>query len=228
MPFHKFLLVPALLGTFVCSASADTFGLGLSVGGSTSAFPAPSQGMLIVDVSGGNFAELSQSSILDQALSLSPGDRIMNTSLLVMSSSSVPGSKLTLIDFGGGELGFNLGLDTANPFDTAVDADWTVGDRIAILWFPDGTSSVGSRFEWFTSTDKEGGTIDFRTPGPGLDPQLIVNLSDNLAPNGSTTDAAYLNNGGTIAAVPEPATILLIVIAPILLRLLRSARARRV
>jgi hypothetical protein len=70
------------------------------------------------------------------------------------------------------------------------------------------------------------GTIGFQTPGAGLPPQSIINLAQGVS-GGTTAVASYTANNGTIAAIPEPATILLIGFAPILLRLLRSARSRR-
>ncbi len=207
----------------MASGFGYTFDLAVEVGGSATAFPAASEGILVADVSGGNFSSLSDSSILNDAISLAPGDMI-GSNLLIMATSSAPSSGLFLVDSGGGQFGFNLG---SMEFNTNLAPDWTVGDRIAIIWFPDGTSTAGSRYEWFTSMDVGLGSIDFQTPGPGEIPRRIINLSTNQ-PGGTTTDAEFLDNGGTIAPVPEPSVILLIAFAPILLKLIRTFRARAV
>lgn len=221
MNVSKLLLASVLFAGSIPTVFGYTFDMSLSVGGSSTAFPASSQGLLVADLSGGNFASLADSKILNGAISLAPGS-LIGSNLLLMATTTTPSSGLTLSDFGDGQLGFTLG---SRPFDTNLHGDWTAGDRIAIIWFLDGTSNTGSPYEWFTSFDPSAGTIDFQTPGPGEPSRRVINLSTNIL-DGTTSDSSFLENGGTIAPIPEPSVILLIAFAPILVKFFRVLRAR--
>jgi hypothetical protein len=206
---------------FGVSAHAITFDLEASIGGSNPVFPASSYGLLIADIGGGNFETLQNSALLAGATTLAPGS-LIGSDILIFSTTSAPGTTLSLTDLGGGNRGFVLAFDTFTTTDFNVG--WGTGDRLAILWFPDGTSSIGDEFNWYRSDVVGDGNLAFITPGNG-DIATIINLSTNL-PDGTTTDAQYLANNGTIA-VPEPGTIFLLAFAPLLVKLLRSLRARR-
>ncbi len=217
MPIKSFIVLPAaLLLASVGSLSASAFNLEASIGGSNTAFPTGSYGFLVADTAGDGFEFLSDTALLLQSRNASVGD-------LIGGNDVVFSVNLLLQDFGSAQNGFVLSLTNFNT--QAINLQWDAGDQFGLVWLQGNTSDAGDSFGFFRSNSAGSGTIGFSTPATGPD-QTVTNLAQGIS-GGSTPVGDYTLNNGTIAAIPEPATILLIGFAPILLRLLRSARARR-
>ncbi len=217
----RILPLAAVVSLFLClPANASTFSLRATIGGNNGAFPTGSYGFLVADTANDGFQFQSDTSLLT-------GVRSATENSFLGSDDVIFAINLILGDLGSGQNGFELDLRSFTT--TAVNPAWDAGDNFALVWLQNGTSQTGDPFGFYRSdtvNTGNGSNIAFVTPGTTGTDQNLFDLAQGLS-GGGTPVGNYTANNGTIAAIPEPATILLIGFAPILLRLLRSARARR-
>lgn len=172
-----------LLGVRISSAN---YNIEYSIGGNATAFPATSKGSLIVDPAGDGFDFVQTPSILLGKSDSKAGEKWGNNDIVVFSG-------LTTEEFPGVGRGFNI------P-STRVSTDkWKEGDKVALVWFPEGTSTNESLYSYYTSdsVESQSGTIPLRTPKNGAtDSTIALGVSPRGGTIGGTTSGGVVGPSG--------------------------------
>ena len=148
-------------------AKSETFNLSLSVGGNATFFPEASKGFLVADTAGDGFQFLgSNASYLLYGANASANGTTWGANDVVVLANLETG---VFPDVG-------RGFDTiVLPYDsTALNPNWTTGDALILVWFPNGSAGNRSSFSHYRSDIPSGGTIGFTTPSQGSTDNIVA------------------------------------------------------
>ena len=181
------LLGLAQIFFLVVGARALTYNMELSVGGNSTDFPAASKGFLIVDTAGDGFDFVTDNSTLLGKSESKASEKWGDDDLVMFADLSTE-------DFENQVRGFNI-----LPTEISTDK-WKEGDKLALVWFPDGTSTAGSKFSYYTSNqvEHESGTIPFEVSKNG-DTDSIIALE-------VTPISGIISTSPSPSPSPSPAT----------------------
>lgn len=157
-----FSLIASILGV-TGIAESSTSKLEVSIGGSPTDFPEGSKGFLIVDTAGDGFDFAKSKWILVNKSKSAVGSKWGNDDTVVMAG-------LATVEFPGVGRGFNV-----TPRDVE-STSWKSGDKLAMVWFPEGSSGVGKPYSYYTSNqiESERGTNAFEIPEDGAVDSLVA------------------------------------------------------
>ena len=162
-----FSLIASILGV-TGIAESSTSKLEVSIGGSPAEFPEGSKGFLIVDTAGDGFDFAKSPTILENKSESAVGSKWGDDDTVVMAG-------LPTVEFPGVGRGFN-----ATPRDVE-STSWKSGDKLAMVWFPEGSSGGGKPYSYYTSNQSdERGTNAFEIPEDGA-VDSIVSLDTPIA-----------------------------------------------
>jgi uncharacterized repeat protein (TIGR02543 family) len=161
----------AVLAATLCltsiPAKSETFNLSLSVGGNATFFPEASKGFLVADTAGDGFQFLSSNSsyLLYEANASAKGTSWGANDIVLLANLET----IVFPDVG-------RGFDTiVLPYDsTALNPNWTTGDALILVWFPDGSAGNGASFSHYRSDIPSDGTIGFTTPSQGSTDNIVA------------------------------------------------------
>jgi MYXO-CTERM domain-containing protein len=174
--------------------------------------------MLVSSTTNGTFEAITEGSFTAVGSLLNADDRILFRGDL-LGSPNVNG----VLQVGTGALTLNTGLLT----------NWTVGDPLALLWFPtltagSNTIPAGTKYGLYTNASAVDGSDPWITPADGAtDHNLIFYTKDGseLSPGAGATNLAAAGNASlTVDAVPEPSRSMLGLIGFGMLALRRRRR----
>lgn len=170
------------------SAHSVTYNIEYSIGGNATTFPATSKGFLIVDPARDGFDFVQNPSLLEGKSESKADDQWGNNDLVVFSG-------LVTEIFPPDGRGFNI-----PPTKVSTDK-WKEGDKVALVWFPDGTSIKGSNYSYYTSdsVESQSGTIPFKVSKNGATDSTIALGATPKATGtiGSTGGSAGPPSGGS-------------------------------
>ena len=170
------------------SAHSVTYNIEYSVGGNATIFPATSKGFLIVDPAGDGFDFVKDTTLLESKSESKTDDQWGDDDIVVFSG-------LATEIFPPDGRGFNI-----PPTKVSTDK-WKEGDKVALVWFPDGKSSKGSKYSYYTSdaVESQSGTIAFETPNNGAtDSTIALGVTPKASGTiGSTGGSAGPPSGGS-------------------------------
>jgi hypothetical protein len=169
------------------SAHSVTYNIEYSIGGNATVFPATSKGFLIVDPAGDGFDFVKTPALLEGKSESKADDQWGNNDLVVFSG-------LVTEIFPPDGRGFNI-----PPTKVSTDK-WKEGDKVALVWFPEGTSTKGSNYSYYTSDSVESqlGTIPFKVSKNGAtDSTIALGVTPKASGTiGSTGGSAGPPSGG--------------------------------
>jgi hypothetical protein len=186
-------LLLGLLSIFFLAAGARavTYNVEFSVGGNSADFPVTSRGFLIVDTEGDGFDFVTSNSSLIGKSDSKANEKWGNDDIVVFAG-------LQTVDFPNQGRGFNI-----PPTEISTDK-WKEGDKLALVWFPAGASTPGSKFSYYTSeqVDHENGTIPFQSSKNGATDSIIALgvTPKSTGTIGSTTSVSTTAVGGSSVA----------------------------
>ena len=156
-----FSLIASILGV-TGIAESSTSKLEVSIGGSPAEFPEASKGFLIVDTAGDGFDFAKSPTILENKSESAVGSKWGDDDTVVMAG-------LRTVEFPGVGRGFN-----ATPRDVE-STSWKSGDKLAMVWFPEGSSGGGKPYSYYTSNqiESERGTNAFEIPEDGAVDSIV-------------------------------------------------------
>ena len=170
------------------SAHSVTYNIEYSIGGNSTVFPATSKGFLIVDPARDGFDFVQNPSLLEGKSESKADDQWGNNDLVVFSG-------LVTEIFPPDGRGFNI-----PPTKVSTDK-WKEGDKVALVWFPDGTSIKGNNYSYYTSDSVESqlGTIPFKVSKNGAtDSTIALGVTPKASGTiGSTGGSAGPPSGGS-------------------------------
>lgn len=169
-----FSLIASILGV-TGIAESSTSKLEVSIGGSRAEFPEGSKGFLIVDTAGDGFDFAKSPTILENKSESAVGSKWGDDDTVVMAG-------LRTVEFPGvGRLGQAGRGFNVTPRDVK-STSWKSGDKLAMVWFPEGSSGGGKPYSYYTSNQVESdrGTIAFEIPEDGA-VDSIVSLDTPIA-----------------------------------------------
>ena len=162
-----FSLIASILGV-TGIAESSTSKLEVSIGGSPAEFPEGSKGFLIVDTAGDGFDFAKSPTILENKSESAVGSKWGDDDTVVMAG-------LPTVEFpdvgrvGQVGRGFN-----ATPRDVE-STSWKSGDKLAMVWFPEGSSGGGKPYSYYTSNQSdERGTNAFEIPEDGAVDSIVA------------------------------------------------------
>jgi hypothetical protein len=157
-----FSLIASILGV-TGIAESSTSKLEVSIGGSPAEFPEGAKGFLIVDTAGDGFDFAKSPTILENKSESAVGSKWGDDDIVVMAG-------LPTVEFPGVGRGFN-----ATPRDVE-STSWKSGDKLAMVWFPEGSSGGGKPYSYYTSNqiESERGTNAFEIPEDGAVDSLVA------------------------------------------------------
>lgn len=137
--------------------------MALSVGGNSTDFPVASKGFLIVDPAGDGFDFVTDNSTLLGKSDSKANEKWGDDDIVVFAG-------LQTVDFPNQGRGFNI-----PPTQISTDK-WKSGDKLALVWFPGGVSTAGSKFSYYSSdqVDHESGTISFQSSKNGATDSIVA------------------------------------------------------
>lgn len=156
--------------------------------------------MLVSSTTNGTFDAITEGSFTAVGSLLNADDRILFRGDL-LGSPNVNG----VLQVGTGALTLNTGLLT----------NWTVGDPLALLWFPtltagSNTIPAGTKYGLYTNASAVDGSDPWITPADGTtDHSLLFYTTDGVNLGPGTNPAAAGNASLTVDAVPEPSRSML-------------------
>jgi hypothetical protein len=156
-----FSLIASILGvTGIAESSISK--LEVSIGGSPAEFPEGAKGFLIVDTAGDGFDFAKSPTILENKSESAVGSKWGDDDIVVMAG-------LPTVEFPGVGRGFN-----ATPRDVE-STSWKSGDKLAMVWFPEGSSGGGKPYSYYTSNqiESERGTNAFEIPEDGAVASIV-------------------------------------------------------
>ena len=171
--------------------------------------------MLVSSTTNGTFEAITEGSFTAVGSLLNADDRILFRGDL-LGSPNVNG----VLQVGTGALTLNTGLLT----------NWTVGDPLALLWFPTPTAGsntipAGTKYGLYTNASAVDGSDPWITPADGTtDHSLLFYTTDGLNLGPGSNPASAGNASLTVAAVPEPSRSMLGLIGFGMLALRRRRR----
>ncbi len=142
-----------------------TFNIEISVGGVDSLFPEASKGVLIVDTAGDGFDFTSNSTLLLNGSESTVGSKFGNDDTVVLAN-------LQTVPFPEIGRGFNVPSTELNT--ESFNANLKSGDKVALVWFPEGNSTAGKAYSYYTSNITNNGTIAFVTPEDGSTDSIVA------------------------------------------------------
>ena len=156
----KNILTSAFLFLLLISGNlrSATFNLEISVGGVDSLFPEASKGVLIADTAGDGFDFTSNSTLLLNGSDSTVGSKFGNDDMVVLAN-------LQTIPFPEVGRGFNVPTTKLNT--ESLNEHFKSGDKLALVWFPEGASTAEKSYHYYTSNITNNGTIAFVTPEDG-------------------------------------------------------------
>jgi len=145
------------------SAYSVTYNIEYSIGGNATTFPATSKGFLIVDPDGDGFDFVKDTTLLESKSASEADDQWGDDDIVVFSG-------LATEIFPPDGRGFNI-----PPTKVSTDK-WNEGDKVALVWFPEGTSTKGSKYSYYTSdtVENQSGTIPFKVSKNGATDSTIA------------------------------------------------------
>lgn len=157
-----FSLIASILGV-TGIAESSTSKLEVSIGGSPAEFPEGSKGFLIVDTVGDGFDFAKSPTILENKSESAVGSKWGDDDTVVMAG-------LRTVEFPGVGRGFN-----ATPRNVK-STSWKSGDKLAMVWFPEGSSAGGKPYSYYTSNqiESERGTNAFEIPEDGAVDSIVA------------------------------------------------------
>jgi hypothetical protein len=157
-----FSLIASILGV-TGIAESSTSKLEVSIGGSPAEFPEGAKGFLIVDTAGDGFDFAKSPTILENKSESAVGSKWGDDDTVVMAG-------LPSVEFPGLGRGFN-----ATPRDVE-STSWKSGDKLAMVWFPEGSSAGGKPYSYYTSNqiESERGTNAFEIPEDGAVDSIVA------------------------------------------------------
>ena len=163
-----FSLIASILGV-TGIAESSTSKLEVSIGGSPAEFPEGSKGFLIVDTAGDGFDFAKSPTILENKSESAVGSKWGDDDTVVMAG-------LPTVEFPGvGRLGQAGRGFNATPRDVE-STSWKSGDKLAMVWFPEGSSGGGKPYSYYTSNqvESERGTNAFEIPEDGAVDSIVA------------------------------------------------------
>jgi hypothetical protein len=166
----KNLLTPlATLLVIAASAYGATSKIEISIGGPSTEFPEASKGFLVVDTAGDGFDFIKSNELLKNQSESVTGSFWGNNDVVVLAN-------LKTVEFPGVGRGFNIPpkeLDASKAVNT-----WKSGDKVALVWFTQGASAIGSPYSYYTSNriENSSGTNAFEIPQEGSTDSIVVTL----------------------------------------------------
>ena len=163
-----FSLIASILGV-TGIAESSTSKLEVSIGGSPAEFPEGSKGFLIVDTAGDGFDFANSPTILENKSESAVGSKWGDDDTVVMAG-------LPTVEFPGvgrvGQVGRGF---NATPRDVE-STSWKSGDKLAMVWFPEGSSGGGKPYSYYTSNqvESERGTNAFEIPEDGAVDSIVA------------------------------------------------------
>lgn len=142
-----------------------TFNIEISVGGAASLFPETSKGVVIVDTAGDGFDFTSNSTLLLNGSESTVGSKFGNDDTVVLAN-------LQTVPFPEIGRGFNVAATELNT--EAFNENFKSGDTVALVWFPEGNSTAGKAYSYYTSNITNNGTIAFVTPEDGSSDSIVA------------------------------------------------------
>jgi hypothetical protein len=142
-----------------------TFNIEISVGGADSLFPEASKGLLIVDTAGDGFDFTSNSTLLLNGSESTVGSKFGNDDTVVLAN-------LQTVPFPEIGRGFNVAVTELNT--GSFNENLKSGDKVALVWFPEGNSTAGKAYYYYTSNITNNGTIAFVTPEDGSTDSIVA------------------------------------------------------
>jgi len=157
-----FSLIASILGV-TGIAESSTSKLEVSIGGSPAEFPEGSKGFLIVDTAGDGFDFAKSPTILENKSESAVGSKWGDDDAVVMAG-------LPTVEFPAVGRGFNV-----TPRDVE-STSWKSGDKLAMVWFPEGSSGGGKPYSYYTSNqvESERGTNAFEIPEDGAVDSIVA------------------------------------------------------
>ena len=160
------------------------FNIEISVGGVDSLFPQASKGVLMVDTAGDGFDFISNSTILLNGSESTVGSKFGNDDMVVLAN-------LQTVPFPEIGRGFNVPATELNT--ESFNENLKSGDKVALVWFPEGNSTAGKAYSYYTSNITNNGTIAFVTPEDGSTDSIVA---VGIIPTQSGKILAMPNQGG--------------------------------
>jgi hypothetical protein len=142
-----------------------TFNIEISVGGADSLFPEASKGLLIVDTAGDGFDFTSNSTLLLNGSESTVGSKFGNDDTVVLAN-------LQTVPFPEIGRGFNVAVTELNT--GSFNENLKSGDKVALVWFPEGNSTAGKAYSYYTSNITNNGTIAFVIPEDGSTDSIVA------------------------------------------------------
>lgn len=157
-----FSLIASILGV-TGIAESSTSKLEVSIGGSPAEFPEGAKGFLIVDTAGDGFDFAKSPTMLENKSESAVGSKWGDDDTVVIAG-------LPTVEFPGVGRGFN-----ATPRDLE-STSWKSGDKLAMVWFPEGSSGGGKPYSYYTSNqiESERGTNAFEIPEDGAVDTIVA------------------------------------------------------
>jgi hypothetical protein len=180
-----------------------TFNIEISVGGADSLFPEASKGALIVDTAGDGFDFTSNSTLLLNGSESTVGSKFGNDDTVVLSN-------LQTVPFPEIGRGFNIAATKLNT--GSFNENLKSGDKVALVWFPEGKSTAGKAYSYYTSNITNNGTIAFVTPEDGSTDSIVAvgiiptqsgKILAAPTPGGTGSSASPSSGGGGGGGSPE-------------------------
>jgi len=161
-----------------------TFNIEISVGGAESLFPEASKGVLIVDTEGDGFDFTANSTLLLNGSASTVGSKLGNDDMVVLAN-------LQTVPFPEIGRGFNVPVTQLNT--GPLNENFKSGDKLALVWFPEGASTAGKSYYYHTSNITNDGTIAFVTPEDG---STDIIVAAGIIPTGSGKIQVLSGGGG--------------------------------
>ena len=163
----KNILTSAFLILLLISGNlrSATFNIEISVGGADSLFPEASKGVLIVDTAGDGFDFTSNSTLLLNGSESNVGSKFGNDDTVLLAN-------LRTVPFP--EIGRGFNVPTTELNTGSFNANLKSGDKVALVWFPEGNSTAGKAYSYYSSNITNNGTIAFVTPEDGSTDSIVA------------------------------------------------------
>lgn len=165
-----FSLIATILGLSGV-AQSSTSKIEVSIGGNNTEFPESSKGFLVVDTAGDGFDFAKSNTILENKSDSAAGSKWGDDDTVVLAG-------LGTVAFPDVGRGFNIApkdIDSSPP-----DKSWKSGDKLALVWFPEGSSAKGKSYSYYTSNqiDSDSGTNAFEMPEEGSVDTIVAVAAD--------------------------------------------------
>ena len=161
-----FSLLATILGVSGVAQSAASK-IEISIGGNNTEFPDSSKGFLVVDTAGDGFDFAKSNTILENKGDSAEGSKWGDDDIVVLAG-------LATVAFPGVGRGFNVAPKEVDS--SPSDKSWKSGDKLALVWFPEGASAKGKSYSYYTSNkiDSDSGTNAFEMPEDGVVDSIVA------------------------------------------------------